>query len=114
MGDPAFMAAFTPGQTLLIDFITQALTGGNTLETIASATIPLSATAPVGSGSVNTPLPTALPLLATGLGGLGLLGWRRKWKAQGGCLNKQSNEHERPRRPFCLLGSWFSLPEFHL
>ncbi|HEY6024802.1 MAG TPA: hypothetical protein VIV34_11590 [Pseudolabrys sp.] len=32
--------------------------------------------------SVNqTPLPAALPLFATGLGGLGLLGWRRKKKA---------------------------------
>jgi hypothetical protein len=30
----------------------------------------------------STPLPAALPLLATGLGGLGLLGWRRKRKAQ--------------------------------
>jgi hypothetical protein len=30
----------------------------------------------------NTPLPAALPLFATGLGGLGLLGWRRKRKAQ--------------------------------
>lgn len=28
------------------------------------------------------PLPTALPLFATGLGALGLLGWRRKKKAQ--------------------------------
>ena len=28
------------------------------------------------------PLPAALPLLATGLGGLGLLGWRSKRKAQ--------------------------------
>ena len=28
----------------------------------------------------QTPLPAALPLLATGLGALGLLGWRRKWK----------------------------------
>jgi len=28
------------------------------------------------------PLPTALPLFATGLGGLGLLGWRRKRKAK--------------------------------
>ena len=28
-----------------------------------------------------TPLPTALPLFAAGLGGLGLLGWRRKKKA---------------------------------
>ena len=26
----------------------------------------------------NTPLPAALPLFATGLGALGLLGWRRK------------------------------------
>jgi hypothetical protein len=29
-----------------------------------------------------TPVPAALPLFATGLGGLGLLGWRRKRKAQ--------------------------------
>jgi hypothetical protein len=28
-----------------------------------------------------TPLPAALPLFATGIGGLGLLGWRRKQKA---------------------------------
>jgi hypothetical protein len=30
----------------------------------------------------QTPLPAALPLFASGLGGLGLLGWRRKRKAQ--------------------------------
>jgi hypothetical protein len=30
----------------------------------------------------STPLPAALPLFATGLGSLGLLGWRRKRKAQ--------------------------------
>jgi hypothetical protein len=30
---------------------------------------------------VETPLPAALPLFATGLGALGLLGWRRKKKA---------------------------------
>jgi hypothetical protein len=30
----------------------------------------------------NTPLPAALPLFATGIGGLGFLGWRRKRKAQ--------------------------------
>ena len=35
------------------------------------------------SGPVTvTPLPAALPLFATGLGGLGLLGWRKKRKAQ--------------------------------
>jgi hypothetical protein len=32
--------------------------------------------------AVLTPLPAALPLFATGIGGLGLLGWRRKRKAQ--------------------------------
>jgi hypothetical protein len=31
---------------------------------------------------VATPLPAALPLFATGIGGLGLLGWRRKRKAR--------------------------------
>jgi hypothetical protein len=30
----------------------------------------------------STPLPAALPLFATGLGALGLLGWRRKRKTQ--------------------------------
>ena len=39
----------------------------------------------------TTPLPAALPLLATGLGALGLLGWRRKRKAAGDSLNKQSD-----------------------
>jgi hypothetical protein len=32
-------------------------------------------------GPAATPLPAALPLFATGLGALGLLGWRRKRKA---------------------------------
>jgi hypothetical protein len=36
----------------------------------------------VGNGSAVTPLPAALPLFAGGLGALGLLGWRRKRKAQ--------------------------------
>jgi hypothetical protein len=37
---------------------------------------------PTFIGTASTPLPAALPLFATGLGGLGLLGWRRKRKAQ--------------------------------
>jgi hypothetical protein len=32
----------------------------------------------------STPLPAALPLFASGIGGLGLLGWRRKRKPQAG------------------------------
>ena len=39
---------------------------------------------PVGVWTVSPPLPTpipaALPLFATGLGALGLIGWRRKRK----------------------------------
>jgi hypothetical protein len=35
-----------------------------------------------GVAVAETPLPAALPLFATGLGALGLLGWRRKRKAQ--------------------------------
>jgi hypothetical protein len=79
--DAAFKATFTPGETLPIDLITQALAGGNTLEGVANGIIRTSA--PVGSGTVpSTPLPAALPLFATGLGAIGLLGWRRKRKAQ--------------------------------
>jgi hypothetical protein len=35
----------------------------------------------VNTSVATTPLPAALPLFATGLAGLGLLGWRRKRKA---------------------------------
>ncbi len=35
-----------------------------------------------GPGLAETPIPPALPLFATGLGAMGLLGWRRKRKAQ--------------------------------
>ena len=35
-----------------------------------------------GAELSSTPLPAALPLFATGLGAMGLLGWRRKRKAQ--------------------------------
>jgi hypothetical protein len=44
---------------------------------------PLVITSATGNGTVTavTPLPAALPLFASGLAGLGLLGWRRKKKA---------------------------------
>jgi hypothetical protein len=39
----------------------------------------------IASGSLTPePLPAALPLFATGIGGLGLLGWRRKRKVKAG------------------------------
>jgi hypothetical protein len=41
-------------------------------------------TAFVNENTSATPIPAALPLFATGIGGLGLLGWRRKRKAQAG------------------------------
>jgi hypothetical protein len=45
--------------------------------------VPLQGEVVLGGGSalVVTPLPAAFPLFATGLGALGLLGWRRKRKA---------------------------------
>ena len=39
-------------------------------------------TASLAQGTSATPLPAALPLFATGLGAMGLFGWRRKRKAQ--------------------------------
>src|SRR5262249_10322507 len=49
--------------------------GGSGLPSeIAAIKAAITTTQPLGS----TPLPTALPLFATGLGGLGLFGWRRK------------------------------------
>jgi hypothetical protein len=56
--------------------IGQDIVGGNPFPTFNAA---FSLT-----GTMTTPLPGALPLFATGLGALGLLGWRRKKKAQTG------------------------------
>jgi hypothetical protein len=39
-----------------------------------------------------TPLPAALPLFASGLGGLGLLGWRRKGKARAIATQKSTSQ----------------------
>jgi hypothetical protein len=45
-------------------------------------TVSLSINILLPEGAYVTPLPAALPLFATGLGVLGLIGWRRKRKAQ--------------------------------
>ena len=51
-------------------------------QTCDGQTIPINTTIISLVPTTTTPLPAALPLFATGLAGLGLLGWRRKRKAQ--------------------------------
>ena len=48
-------------------------------ETVGQVTLPFTIATEEQLSPV--PLPSALPLFATGLGALGLLGWRRKRKA---------------------------------
>jgi hypothetical protein len=52
--------------------------GSGNIEVDQSFTIHAIAPTPIAS----TPLPAALPLFATGLGALGLLGWLRKRKSR--------------------------------
>src|SRR5260221_11232608 len=56
----------------LISFVTEADASAFTLEFSSNVTN--------AEGPVVTPLPAALPLFATGLGALGLLGWRKRRK----------------------------------
>jgi hypothetical protein len=62
--------AFATDTLTEIDFFS-AGQGGNGSPFVAAIT----------TSTSETPLPAALPLFATGLGALGLLGWRRKRKA---------------------------------
>jgi hypothetical protein len=57
---------------------------------------------PVEGGlEIKPPLPATLPLFATGIGGLGLLGWRRKRKAQADERKKESGRClQRPQGGF--------------
>jgi hypothetical protein len=48
----------------------------------ASNTVNAGFSPPTFAAVITTPLPAALPLFATGLGALGLLGWRRKRKTR--------------------------------
>jgi hypothetical protein len=50
-------------------------TGGGNIQLVSGSQISF-------EGFTPTPIPAALPLFATGLGAMGLLGWRRKRKAQ--------------------------------
>jgi hypothetical protein len=55
---------------------------GSSGTTIEVLSFQFGARSGIGTIGTATPLPAALPLFATGLAGLGLLGWRRKRKAQ--------------------------------
>jgi len=63
----------------------------------------------VGETVGATPIPAALPLFATGLGGLGLLGWRRKRKAHVSLLGVTSEAGIGP----CAATAWAPLPLRH-
>jgi hypothetical protein len=66
----AFCLAYQPGSTACNGFILP-----------ASVTLTISISDPNSADLfVVTPIPAALPLFATGLGALGLFGWRRKRK----------------------------------
>jgi len=58
--------------SVLVQLLVSSVQGSDTLNR-ANGTSPIA--------TLATPLPAALPLFATGLGALGLLGWRRKRKA---------------------------------
>ena len=90
-GSLAFTSAFIPGSAGAIDWTaTSLLLATNPFATL-DALVAARGTATVGvsSGEIVAgagtpeviPLPGALPLFATGLAALGLLGWRRKRKA---------------------------------
>jgi hypothetical protein len=63
---------------------------------------------PVFTGTASaTPLPAALPLFATGLGALGLVGWRRKRKLQ----TANSGMQSKLLAAFCgAVALWFGVP----
>jgi hypothetical protein len=81
-GHGHLFVASNNGDLLAIDYDSTGLIGtGTSAEKFLAGSLddiaPLS-----GIGSITTPLPAALPLFATGVGALGLLGWRRKRKVQ--------------------------------
>jgi hypothetical protein len=72
-----FVSDLDPGGSLLVP-LGATLVSEATPFVFSNTNITASAQSDVGA----VPLPAALPLFATGLGALGLLGWRRKKKAQ--------------------------------
>ena len=75
---PSFLYEITDD----LGFTTAAAASGETFNVLYSAASDNVSIRGVAFAPDETPLPAALPLFATGLGALGLLGWRRKRKAQ--------------------------------
>ena len=77
-----FFAISTPGVTDAFQLLDAGLSSAGLLSvTVSGSTMSGDAFTSNTIGTA-TPLPVALPLFATGLGAIGLLGWRRKRKAQ--------------------------------
>ena len=69
------------GSTPLVDTLAMNPDGSNTLDIYLVDGADWDVQTKIAAAVVDpTPLPAALPLFATGLGGLGLFGWRRKRK----------------------------------
>ena len=93
-GPPGFGGCGSAGALTFSIFAGQTLSGFDVVDTALMAPSDVQFFAVTVHGSLGnvefegtavssaTPLPAALPLFASGLGGLGLIGWHRKRKAQ--------------------------------
>ena len=72
----------TPGATNAFELFDAGVSSAGGLTVIVSGSSMSGDAFTSNTIGTATPLPAALPLFATGLGAMGLLGWRRKRKAQ--------------------------------
>ncbi len=78
---PIDVGSNTPGGLWSLMFGTGSASGGDPNTLYFTDGINGEADGLFGAIQAETPLPAALPLFATGLGALGLFGWRRKRKS---------------------------------
>ena len=74
-----------PGPPIAPPLVEIGMLNGASFEEATGPLVGFDGAQQVGTWTITeqvTPIPAALPLFATGLGGLGVLGWRRKRKAQ--------------------------------
>jgi hypothetical protein len=80
--NPNITSTFSDTADLLIASLAASFSMIEIFDITIGAGATVSFTATMELTPAPAPLPAALPLFATGVGGLGLLGWRRKRKAQ--------------------------------